>query len=609
MRYSVSGGCHYVGEKLMLGIHGKLLRVNLSESRVDTVSVGAEMWRKWLGGRGLGARLLFDLTTKGMEPLSESAPLLFITSPLMGTLAPGISKLALVFKSPLTGTGFVSLCGGHLGPAIRYAGWDGIIIQGCASKPTMLVINDNRVELRDAAELTGKTTGEAAEWIMKQWKGQEVHWAVTGPASEKGVRFSSIHSGRGREFGRGGGGLLMGSKQLKAIVAHGSGGVPVQDRVKVEQLAMEAWIRIKNDTKAQVRRRWGTLELVATINDLGFWPTRNFQEGYFPQGDKIDANSYEKSVLIGHRSCHSCPIICGKIGRFIAPDSSEFEMEGPEFESLSLLGPNIGLDTFDSIAYATRLCDELGVDTITMGNTIGVVMEAAEKRLLPEKPAGKIKIGFGDPEAVFDLIRRCALAGDELGKLMGLGPQKLAEAVGAPELAMTVKGLGLPAYDPRGIKGLGLNYATAAEGASHMRGPTMGPEIGSGRRLDERDKVAMVIDCQVSMALADSLGLCSTARGGMAPPNLAEFLEAITGESWTATELLDAAKRIITLERSYNIREGFSRADDTLPRRFLDEPMPSGNSKGARVELKSMLDEYYRQMGWDESGVPVVDDF
>ncbi len=587
----------------MKGAYGKMLRVDLSEMRAESFDVGADMWRRWLGGRGLGTRMLLDLTSAGMDPLSESAPLIFVASPLMGTLAPGVNKLAAVFKSPLTGTVFISLCGGHFGPTIRHAGWDGIVVTGKARSPTVLVIEDDRIELRDADTLWGKTTGEAALWIRNQWRGDDVQWALVGPAAERGVRFASIHSGRGREFGRGGAGLLMGSKLLKAIVAIGTGGPPVHDRTKVEKLAREAWARLAEDAKAQVRRRWGTLELVATINNLGFWPTRNYQEGYFPSGGKINANAYKNTVLAGHRSCHSCPIICGKIGRFRAPDGGEFELEGPEFESLSLLGPNIGLDDFHSIAHATRLCDELGMDTISMGNALGVIMEAAEKGLVPSE-LGADDVRFGNPESAYDLIRRCALAEDDLGKLLGLGPAGLAEELGHPELAMAVKGLGLPAYDPRGIKGLGLNYATAAEGASHMRGPTMGPEISSGKRLEERDKAKMTIECQVSMAVADSLGLCSTARVGMAPKYLAEFLEAVTGEKWTADELLDAGKRVITLERRFNVREGFTRADDTLPRRFLEEPMPDGPSKGSRIELESMLDEYYKLMEWDEQGIP-----
>ncbi len=588
----------------MKGAHGKLLRVNLTERRAESHPVEPDMWRKWLGGRGLGTRLLTDFTSPGMDPLSPEAPLFIISAPLMGTLTPGTNKVAAVFTSPLTGTAFVSLCGGHIGPTVKYAGWDGIIIEGAASEPVTLVIGEEGVEIIDASGLWGGEVSEVTDKLVRQWPEDEIEWAVIGPAGERGVKFASVHSGRGREFGRGGAGVLMGSKLLKAIVVKGRGGVPVADRVKLEELARAAWPRMMAEPKAQVRRRWGTLELVATINELGFWPVNNYQRGYFDKADDIDANAYENTVMVAHRSCHSCPIACGKVGVFRAPGGEEYEIEGPEFESLSMLGPNIGLDNFTDIAYATRLCDDLGIDTISMGHVVAVIMEAAEKGLLPEDMAREPAPGFGKSDAAFELIRKCALAEDEIGRLLGVGPAELAERLGRPELAMVSKGLGLAAYDPRGIKGLGLNYATAAEGASHMRGPTMGPEIGGGKRLEEAEKAEMVIDCQISMAVADSVGLCSTCRLGMGPEHIAEFLTAVTGEEYTADGLKERGKEIITLERRYNLREGFTKKDDTLPRRFIEEAMPEGHSAGSTINLDAMLAEYYRLMGWDEDGVP-----
>lgn len=588
----------------MTGAYRKMLKVDLSERRIEAVEISRDLWRNWLGGRGLGTKLLFDATNPGYDPLDNSAPLFIITSPLIGTLAPGTSKTAAVFKSPLAGAVSVSLCGGHLGAALRYAGWDAIMIQGIADCPSMLVIDDDRVSIKDASHLWGKSVGETSDWIRKNRSGDEVQWVVIGPAGEIQVKFASMHSGRGHEFGRGGGGAVLGSKRLKAIVIHGTGGTPVHDREKLLQLTLDAYKRLDLDPKARVRKRWGTLELVTPINMLGFWPTKNFQEGFIETADKIDADAFLKTVVIGSRSCHSCPVACGKVGKFKSPDGSHFTMEGPEFESLTLLGPNIGLDDFDSIAEATRLCDEFGVDTISMGNVLGAVMESAEKGILPKNLAGDLKISFSNPAAAFELIRRCCCAEGVLGKLMALGPAGFANEIGAPELAMAVKGLGLAAYDPRGLKGLGLTYATAAEGASHMRGPTMGPEIGGGKRLDDSNKAQVVIDCQVGIALADSAGLCSTARPGMPPAQMAEFLEAVTGENWTAEELLKIAKNVITLERRFNYREGFTRADDKLPKRFTEEPMPSGPSQGAKVGLDILLDEYYRLMGWDENGTP-----
>lgn len=587
----------------MKGVNGKILRLNLSSGTAASESLPSEAWRNWLGGRGLATWLWSKENPAHLSPLSPQARIYFAVSPLVGTLTPGISKTAAVFKSPLTGGIFVSLCGGDIGSAIKFAGWDVIVIEGKSEKPVVLLIDDGKVSLHDATALWGMNVSEA-DRVLRGMLGEDSVSVVAGPAGEKLVRFASLHSGRGREFGRGGIGAVFGSKNLKGFAIRGGGKITVADKDKLERLTIEAYQRMQNNEKAEIRRRWGTPELVATINELGFWPTRNFTEGYFEEGHKIDAFAIEKSVLVGHRSCFSCPIRCGKVIRYEMPNGCLVELEGPEFESLSLLGPNLGLGDIEKVAAATRLCDELGVDTISMGGVIGFVLEAAIRGKLPQDLRDDLNLEFGDEETVFKLIRMTALRDGKLGSKMALGSRAFARELACEELSMAVKGLGIAAYDPRGIKGLGLNYATSASGASHMRGPTMPIEIGENTRLDEHNKVSMVINVQVNMAIADSLCLCSTARAGINIPQSAQFLEAVTGENWSAQELEKIGKNILTLERRLNVREGFSDADDTLPPRMLSEPFKRGASSGSVVNLEPMKREYYKLMGWDEKGVP-----
>lgn len=591
----------------MRGISGRILRVNLSSGVASSESLPVDVWRNWLGGRGLATWLWSKENPLHLDPLSPQAKIYFAVSPLVGTLTPGIGKAAAVFKSPLTGGIFVSLCGGDIGSAIKFSGWDVIVIEGRSDKPVVLLIDDERVSIRDASSTWGMEVTEA-DRALRSMLGEDSVAVVAGPAGEKLVRFASLHSGRGREFGRGGIGAIFGSKNLKGFAIRGGGRVSIADSQKLEALTIEAYQRMEESEKAQIRRRWGTPELVATINELGFWPTRNFSEGYFEEGSKIDAGAIEKSVLIAHRSCFSCPIRCGKVIRYSHPDGSSVELEGPEFESLSLLGPNLGLGSIEKIAEASRLCDELGVDTISMGGVIGFVIEAGKKGKLPIELKAGLNLEFGDEKTVFKLIQMTALKEGALGEKMAMGSRAFAEELGCEELSMDVKGLGIPAYDPRGIKGLGLNYATSASGASHMRGPTMPIEIGENTRLDDRDKVPMVISVQVNMAVADSVCLCSTARVGINIHQLAQFLYAVTGESWTAGRLEEIGKNILTLERKINIREGFSEVDDTLPLRMLSEPFKKGASAGSVVNLEPMKKEYYRLMGWDEKGVPPLED-
>lgn len=588
----------------MKGIAGKILRLNLTRRECAAYRLPDEIRLKWLGGRGAGNRLLMDETPARVDPLSPEANLYFMLSPLVGTLTPGISKTALIFKSPLTGGVFVSLCGGSLGATLKFAGWDGIVIEGKSDKPSIIIIDNDRVTIEDAGSLWGMEVSRVEAMIRSRFKDDGAQAIITGPAGEKMVKFASLHSGRGREFGRGGAGAIFGAKNLKGVVVRGNGGVAVADPGRLEKLTREAYQRIREDEKARVRRRWGTLELVATINELGFWPTRNFSEGYFEGGNRIDAIAVERTVLAGHRSCYSCPVSCGKIIRYTAPDGRVFELEGPEFESLSLLGPNLGIGNIESIAEASRLCDELGLDTISMGSALGLLFEAHEAGRLPAELASHPDLGFGKPQTVFDLIRMAAMREGELGRLLGEGVRAFAHAIKCEDLAMHVKGLGLPAYDPRGIKGLGLNYATAASGANHMRGPTMGSEIDKNTRLTEENKAKVVIEAQVNIAIADSTCLCSTVRGGIDVPQLAEFLEAVTGEPFPGDVLNRIGREIITLERRINLREGFTDEDDTLPRRMIEEPFTKGGSKGTVVNLEKMKREYYHEMGWDEHGVP-----
>ncbi len=586
------------------GMTGTILRVDLSSSTITKESTPLEALPDYLGARGLGAYIFTREVKPEVDPLGPDNRLVFMNGPLAGSLIPGNNKVNLTFKSPLTNSYSFSMCGGHWGPEVKFAGYDGIIVQGISENPVYLWVDDGEVELKDASGIWGKTIPQAEEAIKKELGGDEnIQVAVIGPGGENLNRMACITAGWYREFGRGGCGAVMGSKKLKAIAVRGTGDLSFSDVDSMMELSEKLYGYLKESPKAKDRRLYGTAEMVKGINDLGMWCTRNFQEGYFAGAVKLEGPQMRKDVVVGDASCFGCPVSCGKRSYIGTDEYGNILIEGPEYETIGLLGANCGISDWGAIMQATRICDENGIDTMNAGGCVALAMECFERGLITKEDTGGIDLRFGNGEALVEVLGLMARR-QGIGDILAEGIKSSAEQFGAPELGMHSKGQGLAVYDPRGCKGMALTYATSPKGAHHMIATTMGPEIAQGTRLSEEGKGELQRNHQFSMCVVDSISICSTMRAGVSLKDQAAAYSAVTGIEMTEEKLNLAAERIINLERMFNVKIGFSRRDDTLPKRFLEEAMESGESSGQTVDLDAMLDEYYRTMGWDSNGIP-----
>ncbi|MBU0491163.1 MAG: aldehyde ferredoxin oxidoreductase family protein [Chloroflexi bacterium] len=587
------------------GLAGRILRVNLTRGEVQPEPTPRALFERFLGGRGVGAHLLFHELARDTDPLGPDNKLIFLTGPLEGTLAPGANKITVTFRSPLTNTYSFSLCGGHLAPELKFAGYDGVIVEGQSERPVYLWIDNDRAELRDAGHLWGKLTHDTEDAIRAELRDPAVRVAVIGPAGEKLVRFACIQTDYHREFGRGGAGAVMGAKKLKAIAVRGTGQVNVADPAGLARLAEAIYAALAEHPKAQARRQYGTPEMVEGVNALGYWATRNFTTGYFEGADKLKGVRLKEQVYVGDNSCYGCPVACGKISPVMAGPFAGAAIEGSEFETIGLLGANCGVADPAAIVAATAICDAYGFDTMSAGAVVSMAMECYERGLIGPADTGGIDLRFGNGEALIAMVQAIAER-QGLGSLLAEGSRRAAQELGAPELAMQVKGQELATYEPRGVVGMGLSYAVSPKGGHHMIAPTMGAESAGdpARRLRPDGKAKLVRDTQLIMAVVDSLALCSSMRFVLGLDDVLALYRAVTGHALDESAALRAAEQITNLERLFNVREGFRRRDDTLPRRLLEEPMPTGPSAGNVVPLAVMLDEYYALMGWDDDGVP-----
>ena len=586
------------------GLAGKLLRIDLSAGSVRSEATPAALFERYLGGRGVGAHLLFHEVPAGADPLGPDNKLIFLTGPLAGTLAPGANKIIATFRSPLSNTYSFSLCGGHLAAELRFAGYDGIVVEGASPSPVYLSIAGGRAELRDASHLWGKLTHDTEDAIRAEIKEPDARVAVIGPAGERLVRFACIQADYFREFGRGGGGAVMGAKKLKAIAVRGTGSVPVADSAGLARIAEGMYADFAKHPKARARRQYGTTEMVEATNGYGYWATRNFSTGYFEEAGRLTGVRLREDVYQGDNSCFGCPIACGKISPVRRGAFAGDSIEGSEFETLGLLGPNCGIGDPEAIVAATAVCDAYGIDTMSAGVVASLAMECRE-RGIPLPGGEDLDLRFGSGNGLIALMHQIGRR-EGLGDLLAEGSLRAAKQLGAPELAMQSKGMELATYEPRGVVGMGLTYAISPKGGHHMIAPTMGAEVAGdpSRRLRADGKAALVKDTTFIMAIVDSLSLCASMRFVLGLKPMLSLYTAVTGRAITEEQALVAAERILNLERLYNTREGFRRADDTLPPRLTGTPMPSGPSQGNVVPLETMLDEYYGLMRWDKDGVP-----
>jgi aldehyde:ferredoxin oxidoreductase len=593
----------------MYGWTGTILRIDLTNGTVKREATDMKLAKEYLGARGLGGRILADEVDHNVDALSPENKLIFAPGPFSGTFAPSAGRYNVITKSPLNGTIAASNSGGVFGPEIKYAGYDMIILEGKAARPSYLWIKDDKVEIRDAGELWGMNVHDVTDAI-REITDEEAKVACIGPAGEKLSLLSCIMNEMHRAAGRTGVGAVMGSKNLKAIAVLGSGAVKVADPEAFKAAVMGARRKIQEHPVGGTGlKAYGTNVLVNILNQTGALPTRNFQDGYFPEADKIGGETLAANQLLRPKGCFSCIISCGRVTKVDNPEFAGIG-EGPEYETAWGFGADCGIDNLDAIVKANFLCNEYGIDTISLASTVACAMELFEKGYLTLADTDGVELRFGDAKAMVEMVRKAG-EGEGFGKRLADGSYRLAESVGHPELSMSVKKQEMPAYDPRGVQGIGLNYATNNRGGCHVRGYTIAVEVlGNGANLDPRvteEKAATDMVFQNLTAALDSSGACLFSTFGIGGAELAEMLSALTGVTYTVEEFLKIGERIWNNERMWNLDNGYTADDDTLPSRLLEEPIKTGPAKGEVNRLGEMLPEYYSLRGWDENGVPTAE--
>ena len=601
----------------MNGWMGRILRVDLTRGEMREVPLDRDVAKDYIGGRGLGIYFLNRELNPDCEPLAPDNLLVMATGPLTGTGAPTGARYMIMTKSPLTGAITCSNAGGRFPTELKRAGFDGLIFAGQAKRPVYLWIDNGQAELRDAAHLWGRSTHAATD-MLREETDPRARVACIGPAGERLVRFAAVMNDKDRAAGRSGVGAVMGSKNLKAVAVRGRGQISLANPERFKTFNQEILGRFKAANKKTPLGLTvnGTAGVVITTQHLGVLPTRNWQQGTFEGWEQIHGETLTAKYLVRNKACYACPIGCGRITR-VEDDVFGGEGEGPEYETIYAMGANCMIDNLPAIIKANYICNELGLDTITMGATIACAMELVERGYLREDIVGR-PLSWGDAAALVELTRQTGYR-EGFGDRLAEGSYRLAESCGHPELAMVSKKQEFPGYEPRGAQAMGLAYATSPIGGSHMRGdPAYFELFGIPERVDPlqwQGKARITKDFQDLSAIIDAAGLCiffavrnlAGKQLDVPPIGILEYLNAATGADYALEELIQAGERIITAERRFLTRAGFSRRDDTLPERLTTEPLPDGPAKGMVCHLEAMLDEYYREQNWSADGIPTAE--
>jgi len=607
------------------GYAGQILRVDLSQKKVVAIPLSKKLVKDYIGGTGFCARILWDETGSDTDPLGPKNRLVFAAGPVTGTAWPTSGRFNVAAKSPLTGVWGESSAGGYWGAELKYAGYDAIIVQGRAKKPTYLWIDDDNVELKDANPLWGKTVWETEEIIKKDTGDEDIKVASIGQAGENLVRFACIINTTYRASGRTGMGAVMGSKRLKAIAITGSKDVRVADLERFLDLIDDINKRIRENQFTPSVTKYGTTVLVEAMNEIGRFPTKNFQTGVYPMAHEISGDVLIKEYKVKDRACFCCPLACKnylivRSGTYVGSHGDH-----PEYETINSFGGRCWNHDIESILHANWLCTQYGLDTISTGSAIAFAMELWEKGIINEKDTNGIDFSWGNKETIIEMVQKIANR-EGFGDTLADGVKRAAEKIGkgAKEYAMHVKGLDISAQDGRAHKSMAIAHAASVRGADHLRHCSFYDEIGfpdviaerfgkryipeMADRLSIKYKGILAKGCEDFGTIVNSLPMCV---GGATfwPPvmwwdDVANVYTAVTGVKTTVATLKKVADRIVNLKRAYNIRLGLRRKHDTLPNRFLKEMAPDGPCKGHVVELNVMLDEYYKERGWDlETGL------
>lgn len=598
----------------MFGAHGKILRVDLSEAKISQEEFSESLLRKYLGGAGLATKYLWDETKKGADPLGLDSELIFMTGALTGTVSPSTGRYSVVAKSPLTGFWGQANSAGYWGVDFKKTGFDGIIFQGISPEPVYLVIDGARAELRSAKQLWSKRVSETTQ-LIKAEVGERFSVASIGIAGENKVRYACIMNDLHRAAGRCGMGAVMGSKGLKAIAVSGTEEVKIADPVGFAKVSKRQYRLLDQVLIRIALETYGTNMAIDLVNVRGAFPTRNWQTGVFPNLDEINSVALSEKILVKRVGCFACPIKCGRQTEIRKGPYIGTKGEGPEYESVGALGGMCGIGDMEAIAMAHYLCDDYGLDSISTGSCIGFAMESYEKGILSKADTDGLELKFGDPNILIGLVHKIAKR-EGIGDLLAEGVKRVSEKIGqgTERFAMQVKGLELPAYDSRPLQLSGLAYATANRGGDHITAYIQGPMlldypflvVNESRVKDpyvaDPSEVFIVKDLEDALTVFDCVGACKFMGMGLAAP---EWIDLIRyGLGWmdlTVDEFRTLGERVYNLARAYSVREGLSAADDTLPKRLLEEPMPEGPAQGKVNELPVLLDAYYELRKWDKA--------
>ena len=594
----------------------QILRVNLTNSTVAIEPLNMEWAEDYLGERGLASKYLLDGMDARADSMSPENMLIFATGPLTGTMASTSGRFTVVTKGPLTDAIACSNSGGKFGASLKFAGYDMLILEGRASSPVYLHIVDDKVELLPADDLWGTTVWHTEETIQQRHQNPQLKVAAIGVAGEQGVRYACIVNDLHRAAGRSGVGAVMGSKNLKAIAVHGTIGVSVNDMPRFMATVKSKWQKLADSDARKELTELGTNAMIDSMQAFGGLPTRNFREVQFEGTDKINPeamvtpNENGHTNLISNKACFGCTIACGRVAHidknhFTIVNRKEYwhASGGLEYETAYAFGPVCGVDDIDALTFAGYLMNEHGMDPISFGVTLAAAMELYEIGVITLADTDGVELNFGNAEALTIMAEKTGKQ-EGFGKLLGLGSKRLCEKFGHPELSMSVKGQEFAGYDSRALPGMGLGYATSNRGACHLKHDVFTEDMAD---QSASGKAAPCKNSQDAIATIDSTGLCLFTSGSWDMADFAEQIDAACEGDWTVERLQKIGERIWNIEKQFNMAAGFSRADDTLPPRLLNDPAPSGTAKGRVCDLNTMLDEYYELRGWDSNGEPKID--
>ena len=579
----------------------KIARINLTTGTVTVEKLDVDLAKKFIGGRGLGTKIIYDEGCATVDPLGPDNKLVYATGPLTGAGAPSTGRYMVITKSPLTGMIACSNSGGIWGAKLKYAGWDALIVEGEAPEWTYINIVDDKIELLPAAEYLGMFS-EALDDKLKEKHGKDASVLSIGIAGEKKVLMAAIMNDKDRAAGRSGVGAVMGSKKLKGIV------VTASKKNADEVLASAENLKAANkDVMVNIRengltggglRALGTACLVNIINSVGSLPTKNWQEACYDKAEDVSGEALAEKYLVKAGACHRCPIACGRVVRV-----GEKVVGGPEYEPLWAYGANCGNNDLAAVNEANMWCNEYGLDAISVPCTIAAAMELYQRGAIKAEDCAGVPLEWGSTEAIIEWTKRIGNPETELDWLMSSGSARLCEHYGMPEISMSVKKQEMPAYDARGVQGIGITYATSNRGGCHVRGYTIAPEVaGLPVQLDRtvtNDKAFWSKTFQDLTAVIDSMGMCLFTSFALGAPEYTKLLNAACGTEYTAEDVLLMGERIYNIERMFNKAAGMKPEDDRLPKRLLEEPIPDGPSKGMVSKLPITLPEYYQARGWE----------